>query len=443
LKIRINKFIISLKILGKKMLDIKLLRQNAKNIEKKLKTKLPDIDIFKILSLDDEMRKIQVKTDELKSKRNLASKEIAQMKKRNENTTNFLKTMTKISAEISDLDSKFNELKEKRNYLLSILPNVPKDEIPISLDPKDNKCIKTYKEKKNFNFTFKNHLELGESLKLLDFQRATKLSGNRFSLYTNLGARLEWALLNYMIDIHLQNGFIQIIPPILVKEEIMYGSSQLPKFKDQSFKIKDEDYDLYLIPTAEVSLNGLHFDEILKEESLPIKYVSYTPCFRREAGAHGKQERGLIRTHQFNKVELFSFSKPDESEKIFDEMLQSAEEVLQGLDLHYRNMLLCTGDMSFASAKTVDIEVFLPGQDRYYEVSSVSNCTDFQARRSKTRFKSKEKIDFVHTLNASGLATSRLMVAILENNQQEDGSVMIPTVLRKYLDDKKYLTPFK
>lgn len=426
------------------MLDIKLIRQEPKNIEKKLKTKIPDIDIFKILSLDDEIRKIQTKTDDLKSKRNTASKEIGEKKRKQEEVSNIVEEMTKISAEIADLDKRHKELDEKRFYLLSTLPNLPAEDIPVSLDVEDNKCIKTYKEKRKFDFPIKNHLELNEKLNLFDFERATKISGNRFCVYTNLGARLEWALLNYMLDIHLQNGFTQIIPPILVKESIMHGSAQLPKFSDQLFHIFDKDYDLYLIPTSEVSLNGLHYDEIIEEEKLPFKYVSYTPCFRREAGTHGKSERGLIRTHQFNKVELFCITKPEDSEKMLEEMLKSAEEVLQGLDLHYRNMLLCTGDMSFASAKTIDIEVYLPGQNRYYEVSSASNCTDFQARRSKVRYKKKdEKPKLVHTLNASGVATSRLMVAILENNQQEDGSVLIPTVLRKYLDDKKYLTPIK
>lgn len=426
------------------MLDIKLLRENPKLIEKKLKTKIPDIDIFKILSIDDEMRKIQTYTDELKSKRNNASKEIAKLKKENEDTTNFLNEMSKIAIEITENDKNYKELEDERNNLLTHLPNIPKDEIPVSMNIEDNKCIKTFLEKPTFSFPFKNHIELGESLKLFDFARATKLSGNRFALYTNLGARLEWALLNYMLDIHLQNNFIQIIPPILVKEEILYGTGQFPKFKEQVFHVKDEDYDLYLIPTAEASLTGLHFDEILDEEKLPIKYVSYTPCFRREAGTHGKQERGLIRTHQFNKVEIYAITTPEDSDRVYEEMLKSAEEVLQGLELHYRNMLLCSGDMSFASAKTIDIEVYLPGQGRYYEVSSASNCTDFQARRAKIRCKKKEdKPRFVHTLNASGLATSRLMVALLENNQQEDGSVLIPTVLRKYLDDQKYLKPVK
>jgi seryl-tRNA synthetase len=246
-----------------------------------------------------------------------------------------------------------------------------------------------------------------------------------------------------MLDIHRKNGFIQIIPPLLVKPEIMYGSGQLPKFESQLYKLQDDEFQLYLIPTAEVPLNGLYLDEIIDGKKLPLKYVAYSQCFRREAGAAGKQERGLIRTHQFNKVELFCFTKPEESQGIFEKMMASAEEMLQGLKIHYRDMLLVTGDMSYASAKTIDIEVWLPGQNRYYEVSSVSNCTDFQARRSNTRFKAAqdEKPQFVHTLNGSGVATSRLMVALLENNQKEDGSVTIPEALHPYLGGLDRLAP--
>ncbi len=424
------------------MLDIKQIRENPQEIEKKLKSKIPSIDIFKILSLDEELRKIQKKNDDLKAKKNAVSKKIPILKKEKKDVKNILDEMTKISKEIQVLDKKLKELSQKKDLLLSNLPNIPDDIVPVSFNAKDNKCIKTYKEKKTFDFPIKNHVELGESLNLFDFKRAAKISKNRFAIYTNMGARLEWALLNYMLDIHLQNGFIQIIPPLLVKKQTMFGAAQLPKFQDQLFHLEDKDYDLYLIPTAEVPLNGIHMDEILNEDELPLKYVAYTPCFRREAGAAGKNERGLIRTHQFNKVELFSLTKSDDSDKVFDEMLASAEEVLKGLDLHYKNMLLCTSDMSFASSKTIDIEVFLPAQNRYYEVSSVSNCKDFQARRAKIRYRKRdEKPKFVHTLNASGVATSRLMVAILENFQQKDGSVLIPLVLRKYLDDQKYLTP--
>ncbi|MBI3237150.1 MAG: serine--tRNA ligase, partial [Chlamydiales bacterium] len=275
-----------------------------------------------------------------------------------------------------------------------------------------------------------------------DFKRSSKTSGSGWIAYRDVGARLEWALLNYMIDIHLENGFQMWMPPHLVKREIMYGSGQLPKFEKQLFRVHDEDYDLFLIPTSEVVLNGLYYDEILKIEELPLKMIAYTPCFRREAGAAGSQERGLIRTHQFNKVEMFSLATPDQSDAVFDQMMASAEEILQGLNLHYRNMLLVTGDMSFAAAKTVDIEVYLPGQNRYYEVSSVSHCTDFQSRRSLIRYrKAEEKPELIHTLNGSGLATSRLMVALLENNQNEDGSVTLPIVLHKYLNGMKELHP--
>jgi seryl-tRNA synthetase len=311
------------------------------------------------------------------------------------------------------------------------------DDIPVFPGPEDNVCIKEWGEKRSFSFPFKNHVELNEKLKLFDFVRGAKISGSGWPLYTNLGARLEWALINFMLDIHRKNGFTQIMPPLLVRPETMFGSAHLPKFESQLFKIKDEDYQLYFIPTSESPLNGLHAGEILDEQQLPLKYTAYTPCFRREAGAAGSQERGLIRMHQFNKVELFCLCKPEDSPVIYQQMLDSAEEVLQGLGLHYRNMLLTTGDMSFAAAKTIDIEVWLPGQNRYYEVSSVSNCTDFQARRSETRYRSKqEKPHFIHTLNGSGLATSRLMVALLENNQQEDGSVLVPKVLHRYLGEE-------
>ncbi|MBI5345698.1 MAG: serine--tRNA ligase [Chlamydiae bacterium] len=424
------------------MLDLKLIRQDPKVIEKKLQTKIPEIDLSSIISLDSKIRELQTLSEQLKSKLNSISKEIGLKKQKKEDASSLMENVEGLKTEILKLENELNPMEEERTKLISFLPNIPMDDILVSLNPKDNVCVKQIGEKRTFSFPFKNHVELNEKLKLFDFERAVKLTGNRWTLYTNMGARLEWALLNYMLEIHIKNGFVQIIPPLLVNKTIMFGSGQLPKFKDQLFHLKDEDYDLYLIPTSEVAINGMHYDEILEEENLPLKYVSYTPCFRREAGAAGKQERGLIRTHQFNKVELFCFTKPEESPQIFEQMVSSAEEVLQGLELHYRNMLLVTGDMSYASAKTIDIEVWLPGQDRYYEVSSVSNCTDFQARRSSIRYRKKqEKTNFVHTLNGSGVATSRLMVAILENNQLEDGSVIIPKVLRKYLNNQEVLKP--
>ncbi len=424
------------------MLDIKLIRTHKEKIEAQLKTKDPEVNLSPILALDERIRVIKTTVEELKASRNHLSKEIGEKKRQKQDTTELMQEVSGLGDKIAILDHELAALEHEIHHKLSCLPNIPRDEIKIAMDPKENVCIKTFGEKRNFNFPFKNHVELNERLHLFDFKRSTKVSGSGWTAYRNLGARLEWALLNYMIDIHLENGFQMWMPPHLVRPEIMYASGQLPKFEKQLFKIHDEDYNLYLIPTAEVVLNGLYYDEILKEEELPMKFIAYTPCFRREAGAAGSQERGLIRTHQFNKVEMFAFTKPSESDQVFDQMMASAEEILQGLNLHYRNMLLVTGDMSFAAAKTVDVEVYLPGQNRYYEVSSISNCTDFQARRSQIKYRHKEeKTELIHTLNGSGLATSRLMVALLENNQNEDGSVTLPVVLHKYLNGIKELRP--
>jgi seryl-tRNA synthetase len=422
------------------MLDLKELRKDPKTVEKKLQNKGPEVSLAPLLSMDERLRQLKTEVEELKSKKNSASKEIGMRKQKGEDVATVLQEMTDLGDVISLKDAEISKLEQELHSFVAVLPNMPMDDVPISPSPKDNVCIKEWGKKPSFDFPFKNHVELNEKLKLFDFARGAKISGSGWPLYIGFGARLEWALLNFMLDIHRKNGFTQVIPPLLVRPEVMYGSGQLPKFEHQLFKIRDEDYHLYLIPTSEVPINGMHFDEILDAESLPLKYTAYTPCFRREAGAAGSQERGLIRMHQFNKVELFCFTKPEESPRVYEEMLASAEEVLQGLGLHYRNMLLTTGDMSFAAAKTIDIEVWLPGQNRYYEVSSVSNCTDFQARRSQTRFKEKnDKPQFVHTLNGSGLATSRLMVAILENGQQKDGSVLVPKVLHKYLGEEVHV----
>jgi seryl-tRNA synthetase len=424
------------------MIDIKLIRANKDAIEKKLKTKDPEIDLAPIVALDERIRVIKMNVEELKASRNHISKEIGEKKREKKDVSDLMKEVAGLGDKIGILDQELTNLEQELNLKLACLPNIPRDEVKISLDPKDNVCIKTFGEKREFDFPFKNHVELNERLGLFDFKRGAKISGSGWPVYRDLGARLEWALLNYMLDIHLENGFQMWMPPLLVRPEMMFGSGQLPKFEKQLFKISDEDYQLYLIPTSEVALNGLFYDEILKDEELPKKFTAYTPCFRREAGAAGSQERGLIRMHQFNKVEMFAFTKPDQSDEVFEQMMASAETILQGLNLHYRNMLLVTGDMSFAAAKTVDIEVYLPGQNRYYEVSSVSHCTDYQARRSQIRFRHKEeKPELVHTLNGSGLATSRLMVALLENNQNEDGSVTLPVVLHKYLNGIKELQP--
>ena len=418
------------------MIDIKELRKDPETMEQRLRTKEPETTLAPLLALDEEIRRLKTETEELKAKRNASSKEIGAIKQKGGDASSLMAETGSIGETIARHDHKIAELEEKLHLALASLPNLPAEDIPISPSPKDNVCVKSWGEKREFDFPFLNHVELNEKLKLFDFPRAAKISGSGWPLYIGFGARLEWALLNYMLDTHRKNGFMQIIPPLLVRPETMYGSGQLPKFEKQLFKIRDDDYNLYLIPTSEVAINGLHLDEIIDEETLPFKYTAYSPCFRREAGAAGSQERGLIRTHQFNKVELFCVTAPEESERVFNEMLLSAEEVLEGLGLHYRSMLLTTGDMSFAAAKTIDIEVWLPGQDRYYEVSSVSNCTDFQARRSQTRCRKKnDKPRLVHTLNGSGLATSRLMVALLENNQQADGSVLVPKILQRYLED--------
>lgn len=424
------------------MIDIKLIRKNRVEVEEKLKRKDPSIDLESLAQMDAQIRDLKTKVEQLKATRNEHSHKIGELKRKGEDASDLLQKVAGWAEEIHALDHQVSQLEERFTYELAKLPNIPMDEIKISQDPKDNVKIKEVGQKPQFNFPFKNHLELSDLLNLFDFKRGAKIAGTGFPVYRGLGARLEWALLQYMLDIQIKNGFEQWMLPILVRKETVYGSGQLPKFENQQFKITDEDFNLYLIPTAEVPLNSLHADEIIPEEQLPFKYTAYTPCFRREAGAAGSQERGLIRTHQFNKVEMFCFCKPDQSMRLFEEMLASAEEILQGLGLHYRNMLLATGDMSYASAKTVDIEVWLPGQNRYYEVSSVSNCTDYQARRANIRYRAKnEKPEYVHTLNGSGLATSRLMVALLENNQNGDGSVNIPEVLQKYLGGLTKLTP--
>lgn len=422
------------------MLDIKLIRKDRHWVEKKLQTKEPGISLDLICELDDRIRLLKTKGEQLKAQRNEASQKIGELKRKGMDSTEILQAVSGFADQIKEIDKEIAELEAKFSNEIASLPNIPRDEVKISQDPSDNVLIKQKGEKPTFAFAPKNHVELNEKLHLFDFKRGAKIAGTGWPVYRGMGARLEWALLNYMIETQIKNGFEQWMLPLLVRREIMFGSGQLPKFEKQLYHIKDEDYDLFLIPTSEISLNGIHYDDILTEEELPLKYTAYTPCFRREAGAAGSQERGLIRVHQFNKVEMFCFTKPEESMEVFQKMMASAEEILEGLGLHYRNMLLVTGDMSFGSAYTVDIEVWLPGQNRYYEVSSVSNCTDYQSRRSNTRFRSKDgKLEFVHTLNGSGLATSRLMVALLENNQNSDGSVNLPKVLQTRLGVEKLI----
>lgn len=423
------------------MLDIKLIRKEKEKIEQLIQRKEPDLHLDDIITLDETTRSLKSETESLKARRKSLSSEIGALKKEKKNADDLMSQVRSMGDQISSLDHKLADTEKQFQEALSCIPNIPMDEIKVSQDKEENVCLKTIGEKPQFSFSPKNHVELNEKLHLFDFQKPAKTSGTGWSAYKGIGAQLEWALLSYMIDVQVMNGFEFWLPPLMVRPHIMFGSGQIPKFNGQFYQIDDKEHELYLIPTAEVVLNGLHYDEIIEEDQLPLKYAAYTPCFRKESGAAGAQERGLIRTHQFNKVEMFCYTKPEQSEAMFDQMINVAEQVLEGLQLHYQLSLLVTGDMSFTAAKTVDIEAWLPGQDRYYEVSSISNCTDYQARRSHIRYKKgTDKPELVHTLNGSGLATSRLMVALLESNQNEDGSINLPPVLQEKLGMTK-LTP--
>lgn len=427
------------------MLDIRLIRTHRQQVEQQLRTKDPRMDLTEIVSLDEKIREHKTEVERLKASRNEASSRIGELKRKGEDPSALLAGMGKTAEEIHALDHVIREEEERLHHLMAQLPNLPMQDIKVSQDPKENEVIKVVGKKPVFDFPCKTHLELNEKLHLFDFKRGAHISGAGWPIYRNWGARLEWALLQYMMDIHVNNGFMQWMPPLVVRAKALYGAGQLPKFEDQQFKVHHHEDVLYLIPTAEVPLNALHADEIIPVDAMPLRYFAYTPCFRTEAGAAGRQEAGLIRNHQFNKVEMFAFTAPEASTEVFEQFLRSIDQILDGLELHYRHTLLVTGDMSFASARTVDVEVWLPGQDeerRYREVSSVSNCTDYQARRSNIRFRRNEgeKLEFVHTLNGSGVATSRLMVSLLETHQQSDGSIRIPEVLRRYLGGASLIT---
>lgn len=426
------------------MLNIKKILKDPKAIEQKLRSKEADIDLSSLLEAHQELSALKEKLQQKQADMNRLSKEIGVKKREGKDTSDLFEKVSELKTTIHRRSEELQKLEERFQSLMETLPNIPDDDVKESLDPKDNVCVKTVGKKSDFSFPLKNHLELNELHDLFDFPRGAKISGTGWPVYKGMGAMIEWALLNLMIRTHIKNGFSFHLLPHLVHKETMYGSGQLPKFEHQLYKLQDKDYPLYLIPTAEVALNGLHANEILEESDLPKLYLAYTPCYRREAGAAGASERGLIRVHQFNKIEMFAFATEKNSDETFDKMVASAEEVLEALELHYRNMLLVTGDMSFGAARTLDIEAYLPGQERYYEVSSVSNCRSFQARRSMIRYHSKEtgKNEYAHTLNGSGLATSRLMVALLENNQKEDGSILLPKALAPYLGEENLkLTP--
>jgi seryl-tRNA synthetase len=423
------------------MLDLKFIRSNLDDVKKMLKNRGDDLDISVFESIDKERRERLTTLEELRHRRNLVSEEIAAMKKRGEDASPVIAKMKKVSSEIKERESDLSRILDDLNQLLMVMPNMPHGSVAIGEDEKHNPVIRTWGEIREMDFEPLPHWEIGERLGILDFARASKLAGARFALYRGAGALLERALINFMLDVHTkEHGYTEVLPPFMVNSASMTATGNLPKFKKDLFKI--EGWDYYLIPTAEVPVTNIHREETLQEEALPIYYVSYTPCFRSEAGSYGKDTRGLIRQHQFNKVELVKFCRPEDSYKELEKLTKDAEVILKRLGLPYRLISLCTGDLGFASAKTYDLEVWLPGQNLYREISSCSNFCDFQARRAEIRFKKKgaNGTELVHTLNGSGLAVGRTLLAILENFQQKDGSVTIPQILRPYMGGIEILT---
>lgn len=417
------------------MLDIKLIRENPDLVRQRLASRGrgDEARVGEIAALDEQRRKLLTEADNLKAERNKVSKEIGALKSKGGDASGPMAAMKAAGERIAALDADLAAIDAKLQEIVLVIPNLPHEAVPAGKDAADNPEVKRWGDKPAFSFTPKPHWEIGEQLGILDFPRATKISGSGFILYKGAGARLERGLINFLIDLHTRDhGYTEIFPPFLVNRQTMIGTGQLPKFEEDMYRLRDE--DLYLAPTAEVPITNIHRDEILKEEQLPIYYCGYTPCFRREAGGAGKVTRGMIRVHQFDKVEMVKFAKPESSYDELEKMLANAERVLQLLGLHYRVVLLCTGDMGFSSAKTYDIEVWAPGQNAYLEVSSCSNCEDFQARRANIKFKDAAgKNRFVHTLNGSGTALARLYVALLETYQQADGSIQLPEVLRPYV----------
>jgi len=420
------------------MIDISLLRNDIGSLEKILKHRGFDLDVNFFNSLEDERKHIQIKTQELQQERNDLSKQVGVLKSQGKDASDVLEKVSKISEQSKEFESQLSLIQEKLNNFLLLIPNVPHESVPIGPDETSNKLVKEVGTLPEFDFEVKDHVDLGATLGL-DFDTAAKVSGSRFVFMKNDIARLHRAIAQFMIDTHTENhGYTECYTPYLVNEDSLLGTGQLPKFGDDLFVTqKNEDESLYLIPTSEVSLTNIVRDEIVDVKHLPMKMTAHTPCFRSEAGSYGKDTRGMIRQHQFDKVEMVQITKPESSYEALEEMLSHAENILKALDLPYRVMTLSSGDMGFGAAKTYDIEVWLPSQQQYREISSISNCEDFQARRLKSRFKNDEgKNTLVHTLNGSGLAVGRTLVAIMENNQKADGSINIPLVLQPYMKNK-------
>jgi len=417
------------------MLEIKFIRDNPEKVKNALKARNNPFDLDAFLQKDAQRRALIQEIEELRSERNRVSETIGQLKKAKQDASELMERMKAVNSRIKEIESVLDGLEQEvANGLLSI-PNIPHETVPIGKDDTENQVVKLWGDRPTFDFEPLPHWDVGEGLGILDFARAAKVTGARFCVYHGAGARLERALINFMLDLHTKrHGYREVLPPFIVNDDSLRGTGQLPKFAEDLFKLEGLRY--YLTPTAEVPVTNLHRDEVLEESSLPLKYVAYTPCFRSEAGAHGRDTRGIVRQHQFNKVELVKFSTPERSYEELEELLLDAEEVLQFLNLPYRVICLCTGDMGFSAAKTYDIEVWLPGQNRYCEISSCSNFEAFQARRANIRCRQtgQTKTRLVHTLNGSGLAVGRTVVAILENYQQKDGTVVVPDALIPYMD---------
>jgi seryl-tRNA synthetase len=416
------------------MLELRLLRENLDDVKVRMATRGIVVDWEEFVSLDRERREAVGNIERLKEKKNRLSGEIGRLKKNGSDATVLMREVEEVSDAIRSSEAPLTNIETRFDQFMLTLPNLPHPSVQVGKDERDNREVRRWGEPPKFGFAPKNHWDVGEELGILDFARAAKIAGARFAVYRGAGAKLERALINFMLDLHTeQNGYKEILPPALVNRAALVGTGQLPKFEEDLFRVTPGDY--FLIPTAEVPLTNLHREEVLERDELPIRYVAYTPCFRSEAGSYGKDVRGLIRQHQFNKIEMVKLTEPDNSYGELETMVQHAEAVLKQLELPYRVVELCTGDMGFGAAKTYDLEAWLPGQNTFREISSCSNCEEFQARRANIRYRKEKKGRplFVHTLNGSGLAVGRTLVAVLENYQQEDGSVIIPNALRGYM----------
>ncbi|MFY9213677.1 MAG: serine--tRNA ligase [Tissierellaceae bacterium] len=416
------------------MLDIRRIRQNPEEVKNLLARRHGDFPIDQVLELDEERRKTLNQVEQMKARQNAVSKEIPRLKKESKDATEVLKEMKELSTQIGDLDAKVKELDEKIKGLLLEIPNTPNKDVVEGKSDEDNVEIRRHGEPRKFDFEPKAHWDLGPDLDILDFERASKITGARFTMFKGLGAKLERAIITFMLDLHTsEHGYTEMLTPFMANRASMTGTGQLPKFEEDMFHLPGKDY--FLIPTAEVTLTNIHRDEILEEKDLPLLYTGYTPCFRQEAGSAGRDTRGLIRNHQFDKVELVKLTRPEDSYDALESLTANAEEVLKRLNIPYRVVMLSTGDLGFSSAKTYDIEVWMPSYNRYVEISSCSNFEDFQSRRANLRYRREDngKVEYVHTLNGSGLAVGRTFAAILENCQNEDGSITIPEALRPYM----------